>query len=941
MNVNSSSSYSVSGSLTATNSNAITGLASGLDTDSIVEEMLSGIKSKIESKEAEKQQAEWKQEMYRDVISAINDFSSTYLDSAYDADTENNLASEDFFDTMISTSSSSAVSIVSSSSDASEGEMTIEVSQLAEAASLTGVDMADGYTITGSALTSDDLQQLKRTLALDVTVSGATTNVEVDLSDVASSSDLVSAINSAFSSAGVSGYFTASAEDGYLVLTGSDSSYSISVNKSNSTTAGLAVSGMSSTTTGEDDDTGGATLTGSASIDATEGLTITVDLDGVEKEITIVPTTDTNGDITEETLAADMNAALQTAFGTAITASFTDDGELELTLSDAYQAESGHELAIYGSDASYFGITPGATTAFDTSQTLAEMGLTGSTFEFSINGVDFSFDSDTKVSKVISEINSSDAGVTLSYSSFSDQFTLEADSTGSAYSMEIEETTGDFLSTIFGSGLTVASSSIVSEGTLTTASATGSAYNSSYTASSFSTTITVDGTAYTVSLSDTGSTYDADTMVSAINDWFESEFGTDTNGDAYISYDATTGTLSVTNGSVVSFATDDTGTGIETELGFTGLTNTAGDTTTLGDIVELADFVTAMSAAGTDVSGYTLAEVAAGSAAITVGGATLGYSNGALTLTNDTASDVTVDLASYGLADMFGAEEVTLGVIGATQTIAGQDAKVTINGITTSRSSNTFTIDGVTMTVNDLTDGEETISTARDIDTIVEGITAFVESYNEMLTKLYEYVDSDKTYLDYDPLTSDQEEEMTETQIENWNEKAQEGLLHRDTTIDSFLGACRSLMYTKPDSSSFALYQIGIETGDYKEKGLLYIDEDALREALSSDPESVKNLFTDSKSGIATTLEDICNDYAKDSYGSTGLLVLEAGIDGGAYDSTNNLSLEISDLEDKIDELQDRYEARRDTLWEKMSSLETALSSYNSTATYLSSMFSS
>ncbi len=725
MNVNSSSSYSVSGSLTASNSNAITGLASGLDTDSVVEEMLSGIKAKIESKEAEKQQTEWKQEMYRDVISTINDFSSSYLDSSYGAETENNLTSEDFFDTMASTSSSSAVSIVSSSSNASEGDMTIEVSQLAEAASVTGSKMSTSYSITGTAIDSDALEQFKRVITFNVTANSSTTSVTVDLGGVSSSSGLVSAINSALEDEGLSSYVTASTDDGSLVLTTADSSSSVSLNETESTTSGLEVAGMTSYVSDTDDDTGAKTLTGSSSIDTSAGVSMTVELDGVQKDITIDPVLDANGDVTTAALLDAVTSSLQSAFGTAIEASYDGDA-LVLALSADYQSEDGHILSIYGSDASYLGLTAGSTTAFDTSQTLAEMGYASGS-EFTINGVSFSFDSDTTVSSLINEVNDSDAGVTLSYSSFSDTFTLEANSTGKAYSISFEETTGSFLNKVLG--------------------------------------------------------------------------------------------------------------------------------------------------------------------------------------------------ASSGTAE-------------------GLDAQVTINGVTTSRSSNTFTIEGVTMTVNALTSGEETISTARDIDSIVEGITAFVESYNEMLTSLYNYVDADKTYLDYDPLTSDQEDEMTEAQIESWNENAKEGLLHRDTNIDSFLGACRSLMYTKPSSSNFALYQIGIETGDYEDQGILYIDEDALREALSSDPESVKNLFTDSTSGIATTLEDICDDYAKDSYGSTGLLVLEAGIDGGSYDTTNSLSLEISSLEDKIDELQDRYESRRDSLWEKMSNLETALSSYNSTATYLSNMFS-
>ena len=77
MNVNSSSSSTYTNS--AYSSKGVSGLVSGLDTESLVESMLSNIQSKIDKQTQEQKRLEWKQEIYRGVISDINSFQSKYF----------------------------------------------------------------------------------------------------------------------------------------------------------------------------------------------------------------------------------------------------------------------------------------------------------------------------------------------------------------------------------------------------------------------------------------------------------------------------------------------------------------------------------------------------------------------------------------------------------------------------------------------------------------------------------------------------------------------------------------------------------------------------------------------------------------------------------------------------------------------------------------------
>ena len=68
------------------------------------------------------------------------------------------------------------------------------------------------------------------------------------------------------------------------------------------------------------------------------------------------------------------------------------------------------------------------------------------TFKFSINGESFEFDKGTSISKIISKVNNNTkAGVTLSYSSVTDQFSITSNTSGAGENINITETQGNLL----------------------------------------------------------------------------------------------------------------------------------------------------------------------------------------------------------------------------------------------------------------------------------------------------------------------------------------------------------------------------------------------------------------------------------------------------------------------------------------------------------------
>lgn len=434
-------------------------------------------------------------------------------------------------------------------------------------------------------------------------------------------------------------------------------------------------------------------------------------------------------------------------------------------------------------------------------------------------------------------------------------------------------------------------------------------------------------------------------IVTQINEQLKTAFGTDGSGDAKIQVSRANGGLefalsaSMTQEKGHSFQL--TGTDLNTIGIAPGATSTIGSSTKLKDLFGSSqpsgDFTFTIN--GKD---FTLSEDA------TVGqfmdevnkaniGVKISYSSFADSFTMEaTSSGAGFDI-SY--SDVNGG--LLTQIFGSNPTkVTGEDAVVYIDGVKTTRSSNTFTVNGVTMELTKADPNEEIVlGTTRDVDSIVEGFTEFIKDYNAMLDKLNGYMDEDAEYKDYAPLTDAQKKEMSDREIELWEEKAKTGLVRRDSTVQAFLSEMRSIMYTTPEDSDIALYNIGIETGNYKDKGKLVLNETALREALETDPAAVEKLFTQAKDGLAKQLDDSLKNIANTSSGSPGELVKLAGVKGYSTEKNNSITWDILSIDERIAQLQSIYDKQKERYWSQFNAMEQALANMSAQSGYLQSQF--
>lgn len=286
------------------------------------------------------------------------------------------------------------------------------------------------------------------------------------------------------------------------------------------------------------------------------------------------------------------------------------------------------------------------------------------------------------------------------------------------------------------------------------------------------------------------------------------------------------------------------------------------------------------------------------------------------------------------------------GTVGASE---GQNAIFEINGQEVYLNDNTYTLDGNTFTFNDnMTIGETyTVNIAKDSTTVKDALKKFVESYNKLIDDVYGYIGKSPAKDDdgntYEPLTNAEKEEMSEDEITKWEEKAKQGVLYNDSTVSTVMSQMRSALYTSvtlDDGSKFGIYNLGIKTSsEWSEHGKLQIDENAFDKAFENNEDAIIKLFTDSDTGMMKKLNSVIDGAVKSrgAANTRGTLVRKAGKADSSVTTDSTIYKEMVKMQDRLKELQDRYDTKEEYWWKVFTNMETAMADLNSQTSYISS----
>lgn len=588
-------------------------------------------------------------------------------------------------------------------------------------------------------------------------------------------------------------------------------------------------------------------------------------------------------------------------------------------------------------------------------------------YAFNINGVDFEFDKDATISSIISKVNNSDAGVKLSFSNVSQSFTLESTTTGDGAEVNMYQTKGNLLNSMFNieSGSLNPTKADTAKLTYIDREKTSGKVSEAYkTAFANGTTDNLvhdvkvtdnDGNTYSFKVDvgaklknmpkDGEGAYNDDVVAIAYNDAFREAYKTATGKE--LTQDNFE--LEYAGGQLTIDSPDLT---VEMSGGFVGNDNKLSNAKEVNaspayipvkgantmTFERNGETVTVTGKDGADISLQDLIDAKI---------ITLPSDGNVIAAGNITGTD---QAAKDFLQNVFGKESVVGAKDGDVMTARGSNSmlEVSSDGVTFTKYSsatNLFTFDGTTINLTNAKDfkaeKEEdyiTVETKKDTEGIKDVVVKFVDDYNKLLEDLYKVVDTNRPKSSgsyYAPLTEEQEEEMSDKEIEKWNNNAKEGLLYRDNNVQRFLSELRGAMTTRVDG--FGLADMGITLTDrWEDNGKLKIDESRLESAIEAYGDQVANMFTGTN-GLAAKLENVVDKAISTSKTTTknyGYLSQMAGIEGTKTDKDNSIYKQMEAINKVIERLNTKYESEQERYWKQYTRLETMMAQMQSAMSY-------
>ena len=332
---------------------------------------------------------------------------------------------------------------------------------------------------------------------------------------------------------------------------------------------------------------------------------------------------------------------------------------------------------------------------------------------------------------------------------------------------------------------------------------------------------------------------------------------------------------------------------------------------------------------------------------------------------------------------------VGLSKEGGASIVDAQDSEIELNGAKFTSANNTYTVNGLTIDcLAETGNSEISITTSVDTQSMYDQVKSFLSQYNSLMKEMYSLYNADSAR-GYEPLTDSEKDQMTDTEVEKWEEKIKAALLRRDDTLDGIMSTMKNAMSTSyyiyngnavtydsdkqyykcngnaiknSDGSyvtsasqlklwasangakKYSLSSFGIKTEAYatmtanSSQDVYHIDGDAddsvsknnsdvLMNMLSSDPDTVSSFMKQLTSGLYSAIDTKMKSVKGLSSSYTIYNDIEMAREYSDYTDT------ISKWEDKLTDLEDSY-------YKKFAAMESALASLQSQSSSLSSLLS-
>lgn len=280
--------------------------------------------------------------------------------------------------------------------------------------------------------------------------------------------------------------------------------------------------------------------------------------------------------------------------------------------------------------------------------------------------------------------------------------------------------------------------------------------------------------------------------------------------------------------------------------------------------------------------------------------------------------------------------------------IDGKDAKIKLNDIEYTGSSNQFSINGLSITAQAVTgEGDAnaiTITTQSDVQGMYDKIKDFLTQYNSLINEITSLYNADSAK-GYEPLTDEEKDAMSDTEVEKWEDKIKASLLRRDDSLESVMNAMTSSMSKgyEINGKNYYLSSFGIKTLGYlnaaeNEQNAYHIDGDEDDASVSGNSDKLMTALTEDPDSVIGFMQQLTNGL----YESVGKKMQTSTL-SSVYKVYNDkeMASEYSDYTDLIKKWEQKLQDQEDYYYNKFSAMETALSKLQSQTSSMSNLFGS
>lgn len=277
--------------------------------------------------------------------------------------------------------------------------------------------------------------------------------------------------------------------------------------------------------------------------------------------------------------------------------------------------------------------------------------------------------------------------------------------------------------------------------------------------------------------------------------------------------------------------------------------------------------------------------------------------------------------------------------------IDGTDSEIKLNGITYTSSLNTYSINGLSITALQATGDGDTnaisITTSTDTQGIYDKIKDFLTQYNSLINEITSLYNAD-TAKGYEPLTDEEKDAMSESEVEKWEEKIKSSLLRRDDSLESIMNAMTNAMSKgfEINGKNYYLSNFGIKTLGYfnapeNQQYAYHIDGDEDDASVSGNNDKLMAMINSDPDTVVAFMQKLTSNL----YDEIGKKMKSTTL-SSVYTVYNDkeMASEYSDYTDTIKKWEEKLQQQEDYYYQKFSAMETALAKLNSQTSSLSSL---